>query len=293
MSRLRILWADDQTNVQRALSLSIQGFEPSISYVRSGDEALRLLTAESVFDLVILDLKMPPGTWGGLWLLEEMRRLEVLVPAIVVSGEGTQTETIKALRLGAVDYVTKDRVQDELSQRIVEVIEKSSTETRLRRLIYDGESNIFECKETLRWNIQAAKFDRIPEYAVAKTIAAFANTDGGVLAIGVRDTGEIVGLHQDRFEDNDATLRHLDNVLQNYIGNTAAPLIHAQFARSGEKHALLVTCRKSSDPVYVRSGKGDETEFYIRRQASSVKLPLDQAIPYISSRFGRSGTYPH
>ena len=68
---------------------------------------------------------MPPGKWGGLWLLEEIKKFHYRVPVIVISGEGTQTETIKALRLGASDYVTKDKVEEELLDRIHTLIENT------------------------------------------------------------------------------------------------------------------------------------------------------------------------
>ncbi|MFB0535153.1 MAG: response regulator transcription factor [Anaerolineae bacterium] len=123
----RILWADDQQDVIKTLSGLLSPLGPKITPVKSGTEALSKLKA-NYFDILVLDLMMPPDKWGGLWLLEEIRKTRIRIPVIVLSGEGTQSETIKALRLGAKDYVTKDKVQTEFLQRVRAVIEESIRE---------------------------------------------------------------------------------------------------------------------------------------------------------------------
>ena len=125
---IRVLWADDQQDVIKTLSGLLTPLNPRIVRVKSGIEALRMLKAD-YFDILILDLMMPPNTWGGLWLLEEIRSAQIRVPVIVLSGEGAQDETIKALRLGAKDYVTKDKVQEELVQRVHTILEDFTRET--------------------------------------------------------------------------------------------------------------------------------------------------------------------
>ncbi len=282
---LRILWADDQTAVQETLSSLLSDLRPEIVHVQDGEEALGKLRREH-FDLLILDLKMPPQDWGGLWLLEQMHQSRVEIATLVLSGEGTQSETIKALRTGASDYVTKDNAKQELQERVIEVLRKDGPAARLRRLIAAGEGAELECKETLRWNIHAGRFDKIPEYAAAKTIAAFANTRGGTLVIGVNDLGEIAGLEQDQFANRDAALLHLDNVVRNFLGNTVSPLLRAHFVAIDGKDVLRIDCTRSTVPVYLTPplGKGD-VEFYVRRQASSVKLTIPEAVDYIRQRF--------
>lgn len=284
MNPVRILWADDQSEVQSTLATLLSGVSREIVHVRDGASAIEKL-AGSAFDILLLDLKMPPNEWGGLWLLREMRRLNLHVPTVVLSGEGTQTETIKALREGACDYVTKDRAETELLQRLTEVLAEEGPPARLRRLIATGESPHFECKETLRWNVNASKMDKNIEHAAAKTLAAFMNTAGGTLVVGVKDSGEVVGLRQDQFSDRDAVLRHLDNVINTFLGNSTAPLALAHFVEIDSKEVLQIDCRPAQSPVYLTGGTGGEVELYIRRQASSVKLKLDEAVAYIQQRF--------
>ena len=123
---LRILWADDQLEASRTFRKRVMPGH-SVKFESSGEDALRRLEKE-YFDIVLLDLAMPPGKWGGLWFLEELAKLDLRVPVIVISGEGTQTETIKALRLGAKDYVLKENLEKELPERIDVVVAEMTKE---------------------------------------------------------------------------------------------------------------------------------------------------------------------
>jgi DNA-binding response OmpR family regulator len=120
---MRILWADDQADVIRTLRPLLAPLKAKVVEARSGEDALRLAT-ESDFDLILLDLQMPPEQWGGLWFLERRAEAGILSPVLVLSGEGQQRETIKALRLGVEDYVRKEEVERELVSRIREVLAK-------------------------------------------------------------------------------------------------------------------------------------------------------------------------
>jgi CheY-like chemotaxis protein len=79
-----------------------------------------------VFDLAIVDLRMPPDRWGGLWLLDQIKRHGLGVDTIVLSGEAGQRETIEAMRLGAADFVVKDSAQDELPACIEETLARAA-----------------------------------------------------------------------------------------------------------------------------------------------------------------------
>ena len=76
-------------------------------------------------------------------------------------------------------------------------------------LIKRGESKTLEFKSTLRWNLKEDRQDdKGVTHAVLKTIAAFLNTEGGDLLIGVADDGSIVGIERDQLENDDKFMRH-------------------------------------------------------------------------------------
>ena len=66
-------------------------------------------------------------------------------------------------------------------------------------LISKGENSELEFKSNLRWNKKTEKPDKNIELASMKTLAAFLNSDGGTLLIGIDDKGNIVGFNEDRF----------------------------------------------------------------------------------------------
>lgn len=114
--RARILVADDQRDVATTLTAGLRDAGASVSYVTDGEEALRRVTAGGL-DLLLLDMKMPPGDWGGLWLLTQFRHLGLTLPVVVLSGEGGQRQTIEAMRMGARDWVDKGAAGAELLDR--------------------------------------------------------------------------------------------------------------------------------------------------------------------------------
>jgi len=117
---MKILWVDDQQNLINSFSALLKSLNPKIISANSGDKALDLLL-KNYYDLIICDLMMPPDKWGGLWLIEEIKKHNIKVPILVLSGEGTQTETIRALRLGAQDYVMKEKVDKELLPQVEKI----------------------------------------------------------------------------------------------------------------------------------------------------------------------------
>ncbi len=96
----------------------------------------------------------------------------------------------------------------------------------IRDLIARGESQTVEFKSSLQWDVRQNKKNTALRHQVLKTIAAFLNTDGGILVIGVDDDGRVLGLDadlalvgssRDRFE------QLLANLLSEYLGAQYAP----------------------------------------------------------------------
>ncbi|WP_197379978.1 response regulator [Mycolicibacterium mengxianglii] len=112
----RILVADDQPDVVRTLTDPLRRAGAFLTFVRDGEEALQRV-AGGGYDLVLLDMKMPPHDWGGLWFLEQMQERNAVLPCIVLSGEGQQRQTVEAIRLGARDWISKSDADKELVTR--------------------------------------------------------------------------------------------------------------------------------------------------------------------------------
>jgi len=156
-------------------------------------------------------------------------------------------------------------------------------------LIKHGESKTLEFKATLRWNLEEDRQDdRVVTHAVLKTIAAFLNTEGGDLLIGVADDGSIVGIERDQLESDDKFMRHLAQVVRNGLGDRAGTCIDPKTQIVQGKTVCVVSCRRSPEPVFLR-WKGVEAssggDFFVRSGPGTVKLPTDSANEYIRTRF--------
>jgi tetratricopeptide (TPR) repeat protein len=155
--------------------------------------------------------------------------------------------------------------------------------TRIRMLIRAGEGSGLEFKETLRWNIRAGKQDEEMTYACLKTIAAFLNTNGGTLLIGVADDGRIVGIEKDGFATSDRFLQHLSNKILSALGEVAASYIESCIHPLDGFAVCEVVCKSSKVPVFLRSKS--EEEFYVRTGPRSDRIPLSKFLEYARTRF--------
>src|SRR5207237_1252097 len=152
-------------------------------------------------------------------------------------------------------------------------------------LIKRGESKTLEFKSTLRWNLKEDRQDdRFVTHAVLKTIAAFLNTEGGDLLIGVADDGSIVGIERDQLENDDKFMRHLAQVVRNGMGDRAGTCIDPKAQIVQGKSVCVVSCERSREPVFLR-WKGIEAapegDFFVRSGPGTVKLPPASAKEYI------------
>lgn len=100
----RILLAEDDLAFCRLMKVSIeaQGFD--VDTANDGAVALEMLQANQ-YDLLITDHQMPRMT--GIDLLKHLKVAQPELPVIVVTGEGSESIAVQALRLGATDYIQK------------------------------------------------------------------------------------------------------------------------------------------------------------------------------------------
>lgn len=151
-------------------------------------------------------------------------------------------------------------------------------------LVAAGESAVQEFKSTLRWDLRQDKKNEAITQAVLKTIAAFANTEGGRLLLGVDDDGNAVGIEIDGFENDDKYLLHLMNSIKAAMGNNVAALVRPQFDVFQGKRVCVVHCDKSREPVYLRV-KGEDEKFFIRTGPSSAPLSPRELVSYMRDHF--------
>lgn len=163
----------------------------------------------------------------------------------------------------------------------------------LEELIAEGENEDLEFKETLRWDTRQETVNKELQQIVLKTIAAFANAQGGRLLIGIDDQSEVVGLERDYKSlgggGKDKFELHLTNLIAAAFGKPfLATKVTVTFPEISSTEFCSVKVRPAHTPVYlITSTKGGQTRenFYVRSGNSSQELSLSEAQDYITNRF--------
>jgi response regulator RpfG family c-di-GMP phosphodiesterase len=121
LSKSKILIVDDEEMITSVLStmLGTWGFETQTANTPS--EALNLLR-QTKFDLVLLDIRMPQ--MSGLELLRIIRDKHPNISVIMITAVGTADAAVKALKLGAEDFITKPFDQNEIFNSIKSALDK-------------------------------------------------------------------------------------------------------------------------------------------------------------------------
>ena len=167
---------------------------------------------------------------------------------------------------------------------------------RAEELLKLQESKTLEFKSTLRWNLKEDRKDnRHVTHAALKTIAAFLNTEGGDLLIGVDDKRRVIGIGHDHLDTDDKFMLHLAQIVRNGLGDRAGTCIDPKTQIVGDKTVCLVSCQRSPEPVYLQWKGMEKTEggdFYVRSGPGTVRLTEDDARKYVASRFGATKSSP-
>ncbi|MCP4198756.1 MAG: ATP-binding protein, partial [Proteobacteria bacterium] len=170
----------------------------------------------------------------------------------------------------------------QFKDRTVHFFDADGYEPHLLALIAGGEGDRLEFKSTVRMNLKSGKYGKEIEQAWLKTVAAFLNSSGGFLIIGVSDSGDVLGLDSDGFESEDRCKLHIKNVLNHHIGAEFTSYIRFDVKRVQGKGIVVISCEPAKNPVFLIYKK--EESFFIRSGPSSVQLPLSKALEYINQR---------
>jgi two-component system NtrC family response regulator len=127
----KILVIDDDTSLRRVLEYNLEEQGYGVRTAATGEEGMELF-AEQEPDLVITDLKMPG--MGGFQVLSAVKELDPETIVIVITAFGDVETAVKAMKLGAYDYVTKPFNRDELKLTVQKALELRGLSAENRRL---------------------------------------------------------------------------------------------------------------------------------------------------------------
>ena len=119
---IEILLADDERAFRSGMKALLESEGFAVRTARDGEAAVRKFT-ERVPDVVILDVMMP--RMNGFRACEEIRKTDRRVPVVFLTAKDGEVDQVRALGLGADDYVSKSAPEALLVARIRRAVERS------------------------------------------------------------------------------------------------------------------------------------------------------------------------
>jgi len=141
MDDFRALIVDDEKEFRETLVSRLQKRNIDTTCVASGEEALKLMKAK-LFDVVVLDIKMPGGM-DGIEALREMKHIQPLAEVILLTGHASVETSIEGMKLGAFDYLLKPVRLEELLAKMAQAFEKKN--------VHDQKIRAARIKELMRF----------------------------------------------------------------------------------------------------------------------------------------------
>lgn len=259
-ARERILVIDDEENIRSTLEefLAMNGYR--VDTAATGKEGLDLL-GHQAFDLVLSDLRLPD--MDGLAVIEWLRETQPALPVLVMTGHATVESTIRALRLGAYDYLQKPFRLDEIERTIENCLDRQ----RLQR----------RNTELTEMNARLQEIERIKDDLLATVSHEFRTPLTGIRGfLGILQSMDTSNLRPDQQHSLSAiaeNVRRLDEMIANLLAlvesqDSAAPPIREPVVLA----ALVREVLDSQDPV---RGRGT-LEVDISTEAEIAEVLVDR-----------------
>jgi predicted HTH transcriptional regulator len=157
---------------------------------------------------------------------------------------------------------------------------------------YDPPSHLAEAQREAALDQKYA----ILEKMVLKTIAAFLNSQGGTLLVGIQDDGTVVGIEADfgtfQVEDPNADTWQLNlkQKIINALGSDVWAILDLKLHVTERGTVARIDCPPRAQPTWLNDKNNKAgPEFYIRAASSTEPLPVDRWPQYITERWALQG----
>ncbi len=128
----QVLLVDDEANIRRMLAALLRDEGLTVAEAPNGNAAL-LLVDQADPDVILLDLLMPPGP-DGLETLSRLRERGRSTPVIMMSGKAQLTDAVRAVKLGAFQFLEKPLTPESVLVTVRAALELDRTRAQNRAL---------------------------------------------------------------------------------------------------------------------------------------------------------------
>jgi predicted RNA-binding protein with RPS1 domain len=221
-------------------------------------------------------------------LEKELKEKRIYWKNVIAQDEGEKLE-FKATFITPIPNNEKDSIIQFLTGKI-----KKTTDTEKIAKLNISISKIKEESGNV------AGIDKIIIHSALKTIAAFTNTKGGNLILGVKDDMKIFGLEQDynsfkKEQTRDEFAKYFDSKIKDYFGDSfSSTLLEKEFLKFPEGDILIIKVLPSLEEVFLlKDEKGNRDEsIYVRNLASSNKLNGIELSKFIKRKYRKQFIAP-
>ncbi|MBP5405747.1 sigma-54-dependent Fis family transcriptional regulator [bacterium] len=188
--KVKILVIDDEISMRQFLQILLKKDGYDVTTAKNGEIALNKLKTEK-FPVILMDYNMPDAI-DGIDLLNEMLHVSPKSQVVVITAYASTEQAIKAIELGAVDYVSKPfnvaEIRD-IVKRCVTTAEQLQTKTEATKSVLPktAANDSKKSAESLDFVVKSPQMQKI--FELAKRIAP---TDSTVLITGDSGTGKEV-----------------------------------------------------------------------------------------------------
>ena len=179
MVKRQILIADDDPSIRSLLRTFLEGEGYAINEAQTGGEVIKEISNGNKVDLLLMDLRMPE--MSGMDILQRIDEQDLNVPVVLMTAFGTSNVAIKAIQLGAFDYITKPFELDDVRIAIERFFEHQALTEEVK--ILRQQVGARDPSERIVGRSQ-------PMLDIYKTIGRVARTDATVLVTGETGTGK-------------------------------------------------------------------------------------------------------
>lgn len=279
----------DNSYLKIASSKNYHHFFPR-AYVRKNGSDAETPYANSIVNITLVSAEL------------NKKRIAAKAPSVYLGDFADENSELKhALKSHLIDLDGASVIQNDFTaflknrsealfeeiQKRIEPSEASAKTDPVHEIILQGEGQLVELKSTLRYDMRTGEVNKKLEHVIAKTVAAFMNSEGGSLFIGVDDHGNAIGLDLDystlKKTDRDGFQLHLGNILDSYLGKDVIKLWKLDWPIYDDKQICHVQVTRANKPVYV-THEGKE-EFFVRKEGSSQPLSRAEEHEWNRGRF--------
>jgi hypothetical protein len=163
------------------------------------------------------------------------------------------------------------------------VVNEKQPKSQLDKYLNSEESEILEFKSSLRWDYKQNSPNKVLERVISKTLAAFLNSQGGTLLIGVDDDKSILGIQKDldtlQKKNLDGFMQFIIAMVSTSMGVEFCGFIDIHFEEKDSKQVCILNVKKSPQPVFYKDG--NNREFYTRAGNTTRALNIEEIYKYI------------